>query len=219
MRPVFFWIILLTSLASSSLSWAGKLKVWHEVHKGAPSWVKAEGAFTASPEKVWNSLIRFNDYKTFMPRVQESFAISEEGLEALRQAPTRNANKLRVLAQKYKIEMQRQPGKKWDGFVFMVLDMPFPVENRWYVIHASQDETKSAQHIYQRCWDLVFGNIEAAQGCWTLKPSEDGKETVALYEDSVNPGGKVPQWATRMGATKTVPEIFESLEKVASSGI
>lgn len=202
---------------SASLVLASPVKVWHEHLKGEPSKVRAEGVIKASPEDVWENLIRFNEYSKFMPRVMESFFISKEGVEVLKTAKTRNANKLRKIALKYKLENLRVPGKKWDALVFMVLDTPFPVENRWYVIHALQDETQAAHHRYRRCWSLVVGNINSADGCWNIEPAAHPQGALSRYEDSVNPGGSVPEWVTRLGATQTVPQIFRNLERVAAN--
>ncbi len=205
---------------SASLGVASPVKVWHEHLKGEPSKVRAEGVIKASPESVWENLIRFNEYSKFMPRVMESFFISREGVEVLKTAKTHNANKLRKVAVKYKLENLRDlrvPGKKWDALVFMVLDTPFPVENRWYVIHAMQDETQAAHHRYRRCWNLVVGNIRSADGCWSIEPAAHPEEALSRYEDSVNPGGSVPEWVTRLGATQTVPQIFRNLERVAAN--
>ncbi len=175
--------------------------------------VKAEGVMQASPEEVWKHLIRFNDYSKFMPRVLESFFISSSGVEALKSAPTRNASRIRALALPYRTNVKPVSGQKWEGDVFMVLDTPFPVENRWYVIHVIQDETKAAEKTYRRCWDLVTGNIDAAHGCWNLSPSAEPAGTLARYEDSINPGGNVPDWAAKMGSRQTIPDVFRSLEK------
>jgi hypothetical protein len=95
--------------------------------------------------------------------------------------------------------------------IFMVIDTPFPVENRWYVIRSVQDETKASQKIYKRCWDFVVGNIESANGCWNLEPTEMS-ETLAHYVDNVNPGGNVPEWVSRMGAHQAMPQVFRALE-------
>lgn len=223
MRQVkmFLWFVSVAFFAIPAAwvcppeAWAASVKVRHEHQEGIPDQVKAESVVKASPEAVWSYLIRFNDYSKFMPRVIESLFISEDGIRAIQGAGTRNANKLRSVARKYKIEPSRKMGGKWEGYVFMVLDTPFPVENRWYVLKAVQDETRSREHIYRRCWNLVIGNIESAEGCWTLKPGEETSETLASYEDVVNPGGNVPEWAAKMGANQTVPQMFKSLEKMA----
>ncbi|HSA59661.1 MAG TPA: SRPBCC family protein [bacterium] len=196
---------------------ASPVKVTHDIRSDGPSQVIAEGVLRASPEKIWSQIIRFNDYATFMPHVLESFFITEKGVEGLKNAGTRNANKLRAVAKKYKVAVPRREGQKWGGLVFMVLNTPFPVENRWYVIRTVQDETKAAEHKYKRCWELVTGNIESAQGCWTFVPGVNPEETVSRYDDQADPGGNVPEWVTRMGATQTIPQMFEKVEKLAQS--
>lgn len=215
-KECFFQVLLAVFLATAP-AWASPVKVTHDIHAEGPSTVKAEGLLKATPENVWKQVVRFNDYDQFMPHVLESFFISEDGVRALKDAGTKNANKLRPVAKKFKLAVPRREGQKWSGLVFMVLNTPFPVENRWYVIRTTQDETKATMHIYKRCWELVTGNIQSATGCWTFEPGEVAGETASRYEDQADPGGKVPEWVTRMGATQTIPEMFEKIEKLAAS--
>lgn len=216
MKTVRNALVALSLLAAGSAS-ASPVKVTHDIRSDGPSQVIAEGVLRASPERIWSQIIRFNDYATFMPHVLESFFITEKGVEALKSAGTRNANKLRAVAKKYKVPVPRREGQEWSGLVFMVLNTPFPVENRWYVIRTVQDETRAAEHKYKRCWTLVTGNIESAQGCWTFAPGANPGETASRYDDQADPGGNVPEWVTRMGATQTIPQMFEKVEKLAQS--
>jgi ribosome-associated toxin RatA of RatAB toxin-antitoxin module len=206
-------LLIVTFLCALPIAHTAQVEVWHELRDNAPSAVNAEGVLSAEPEEVWEALIRFNDYSTFMPRVRESFFISPEGVTALQQAKTKNPNKIKNIAEQYKTKATRHKGKVWTGDIFMVVNAPFPVVNRWYVLHMRLDETGSAQRSFQRCWHLMVGNIDQAQGCWDLKPTAKGVKTFARYQDSIDPGGAVPKWASRMGATQTVPKIFKNLEK------
>ena len=204
--------------------WAGSaeavsVKVRHELQDGGPSRIHAEGVLNATPEAVWDYLIRFNDYSKFMPRVRESFFISLEGVERLRGSIKQGSEAARKIAENYRTEMPRKIGKKWEGMVFMALDLPFPVKNRWYIIRAIQDETQGSRRLYQRCWSFVTGNIAGASGCWNLSPTDQPTETLARYEDNINPGGHVPHWIAELGADQTVPQIFDSLERVAQVGV
>jgi hypothetical protein len=210
-------LVVLLVLFLPVVAKASPVSVTHDIRSGALSTVKAEGILKTSPEKVWAQVVRFNEYATFMPHVMESFFISQEGIEALRNAGTKNANKLRGVAKAYKIPVPRKAGGRWEGDVFMVLNTPFPVENRWYVIHSVQDETQSASHQYKRCWELVTGNIDASKGCWTFAPGATAEETSSVYEDQADPGGNVPEWVTRLGATQTIPQMFEKVEKLAQA--
>ncbi len=216
MKKIILFAVFSIASSIGALSFAADVKVSHELKPGQPSLVHAEGSIHSSPEEAWENMIRFNDYKNFMPRVVDSFFISPEGIAAIQNAGTRNANRLRHIAAPYKIDAARKSGGLWGGYVFMVIDTPFPVENRWYVLKVEQDERQRAQHVYKRCWELVDGNIEAAQGCWQIAPGADPGHARLTYNDQVNPGGKVPDWISRMGATQTVPQMFDSLEKVAS---
>ena len=216
MKRVLSFLFLI--FVVSGRAQASPVRVWHDMKDGERSKIRAEGIIKAAPEDVWSHLIRFNDYDKFMPRVIDSFFVSEEGLEALRRSQTQNGNKMRDVAKKFRSEMARRPGQSWQGYVFMLINVPFPAENRWYVLDAVQDETRSEDRIYKRCWTFVMGNIRDANGCWTLKPGPDARETETSYEDNIDAGGSIPDWMARLGARKTVPEIFHSLERVSIAG-
>lgn len=197
--------------------WASPVQVKHDIRTDGPSEVIATGVLQASPEKIWSHVIRFNEYAAFMPHVVDAFLITEEGVEAIKNAGTVNANKLRAVAKPYKTAVRRKEGGRWEALAFMVLNTPFPVENRWYVIRTTQDETEADGHKFKRCWELVTGNIDAAKGCWSFAPGASPDETSSVYEDQADPGGNVPAWVTRAGATQTIPEMFEAVEKLAQS--
>ena len=212
-KSLFTVLFVLTAAAAS----ASPVQVKHDIRSDGPSEVVATGVLQAPPEKVWAQVIRFNEYASFMPHVVDAFLINEAGVEAIKNAGTVNANKLRAVAKPFKVAVPRKQGGRWEGLAFMVLNTPFPVENRWYVIRTVQDETQSAQHRYKRCWELVAGNIDSAKGCWSFAPGANADETSSVYEDHADPGGNVPAWVTRAGATQTIPEMFEAVEKLAQS--
>ena len=207
--------LLFLSLAFSTSLFAADVKVTHDYKRDEPSLIHAVGTFEGYPDVVWENMIRFNDYASFMPRVVDSFFITQAGIDAIEHAGTRNANRLRAIARPYKVEGNRKKNGVWNGLVFMVINTPFPIENRWYVINVVQDETHAAAHTFKRCWTLIDGNIEAAEGCWQIQPDSTEGKSLLTYQDHVNPGKKIPEWVARLGATKTVPEMFESLENVA----
>ncbi|OGP14513.1 MAG: hypothetical protein A3F89_02105 [Deltaproteobacteria bacterium RIFCSPLOWO2_12_FULL_50_11] len=211
MKKIIIPFAIFALFIANSLE-AATIKVWHEMHDNAPSAVNAEGILKASPNAIWETLIRFNDFAKFMPRVRESFFITQEGVDALKKTKTNHINKIQEIARLYKTDDHRLKGGKWEGFVFMVLNTPFPVTNRWYILHTIHDESEAFQDKFYRCWNLVFGNIENAQGCWYLQPAEEPSHTFARYQDSIHPGGNVPRWAARMGATQTIPQMFKNLE-------
>ena len=195
---------------------AAHVKVRNEMVPHEPIRVIADGTLEATPKKVWENMIRFNDYASFMPHVMQSYFISEEGVNALRAIPTSKSSKAaNKLAQAYRIESPRRQGVLWNGHIFMAVNMPFPVENRWYILAVEQDERQASRQEYKRCWSYVTGNIDSAHGCWSVAPSEIEGQSQLHYEDNVSPGGHVPQWISKIGATQTVPEMFESLEKVS----
>jgi hypothetical protein len=180
-----------------------------------PGSVKGVGVMQAAPHEVWQTLSDFNTFDQFIPRVLSSHFISEEGFEAIKTAKTNNANLIKKVAKQYKVIPERKKGQKWEGLLYMTVDAPFPVVNRWYVLKAVQDESKADQNIYQRCWTLLKGNIDHSGGCWTIKPAKIADQSIVTYRDSVDIGKNVPDWVERLGATQTLPDMFESIEREA----
>ena len=208
---VLGWGVLLVSLQAHAVT---SLQVRDSYDSNGKGLVNGEGILQGSPESVWIHLSNFNNYSKFMPRVVDSFFISEQGLQKVRESmkATMNPNKMRNIAKSYKIDMPRKKGQLWSSFVFMELNAPFPVENRWYILESNFDETRASSKIFKRCWSYVVGNIESADGCWDVEPSgADG--TYLKYVDNVNPGGNVPRWVSRAAARQTIPDVFRALEK------
>ena len=88
MKKIIIPFAIFALFIANSLE-AAPIKVWHEMHDNAPSAVNAEGILKASPNAIWETLIRFNDFAKFMPRVRESFFITQEGVDALKKTKTR----------------------------------------------------------------------------------------------------------------------------------
>jgi len=97
MKKIIIPFAIFALFIANSLE-AAPIKVWHEMHDNAPSAVNAEGILKASPNAIWETLIRFNDFAKFMPRVRESFFITQEGVDALKKTKTNHINKIQEIA-------------------------------------------------------------------------------------------------------------------------
>lgn len=173
----------------------------------------AEGIIHGTPEVTWDTLYLSNEWPKFMPRNLATHYISAGGVEALRGTSARNLERLIATARQHKVDAARAIGGVWHGFMFIVMDLPFPIANRWYVIRVRHDETKSQQHQYERTWDLVFGNIDALEGGWQLEPGPQPCQTIARYQDTVDLGLKVPDLLTRMVAKLALQNTYRVLDE------
>jgi hypothetical protein len=206
-------VTFILMLVVTPVVWGAEITTWYEQNQNEPLKVYARATLDGRPAEIWRVLVNVNRHKEYMPLVYESVYIGEKGIQALTEARTNNANLLRRVARKHQINTARISGRSWEEKVFMTLDLPFPVANRWYVLTLKQDESKASRGIYQQCWSLVMGNIDEAIGCWKIKPSEIPGKTFVYYENINDAGGKVPKWMSRLGATQTTPKILKSLEK------
>ncbi len=99
--------------------------------------------------------------------------------------------------------------RETDGSVisFQSLDLPFPVRNRHYEIHAWSESP------WRVWWTYVphSGNVADHYGWWVLQPFGAGRTlgTCLLFTD---PGG-VPAWALHAGTSQTMPYIFSGLRQ------
>lgn len=213
MRRGFAIVVLL--LTGGWLQAGEPPTVKYRIAESGLSTLEADGCFNAPPEEIWQVITDSSHFKRFMPRVEESVILNDEGLEAIRSAPTRNANKLSGVARKFPLTRSSERFSPSPHLFFLVINTPFPVENRWYVLQVDQDDSQKARGFYKRCWKMLEGNTNSVEGCWRLKQGESPSQTCAEYSENTDIGGHVPQWVVKMGATVTVPQIFENVEKEA----
>ncbi|MBI2082443.1 MAG: hypothetical protein HYT76_02645 [Deltaproteobacteria bacterium] len=182
---------------------------------GKPNEMHAQGTIKASPEKVWDAIVRLNDWSSFMPRMPASFYITDEGISAIQTAGTREANLLKKVSEKYRTEVPRQSGGLWQGAVFQIVSTPFPVKNRWFVLRYTNDETLAGRQIFKQCWEMIAANVDFVRGCFLVQSDEKSGHSLVYYEEIVDLGGHVPNWVTKIGVKSTTPDVFKNLEKEA----
>lgn len=193
---------------------AGPVKVdYYKGVNGEPSIMKSEAYVQAEPGVVWNAIANINGWNEFMPKTPAAFYVSEDVIPAIQNAGTYNANRLLRIAKKYKVPVPRDEGKVWSGLVFQVINTPFPVANRWFVLRYVNDETHSAKDIYELCWDMVLSNVNTVDGCFKILPDDNPQKSRIYYQERVDLGGKVPEWVVKIGVRHTTPKLFSNLEK------
>jgi hypothetical protein len=105
----------------------------------------------------------------------------------------------------------------WPGdtvLFYNVLDMPFPVSDRWYLLEMMRDK---ATHSIS--WSQVIGNLKSTAGSWQLAPWLDGRHTLATYTTVSEPGIALPGFVLDMGLTQSLPCVIKALRKrVAQPG-
>ena len=101
-----------------------------------------------------------------------------------------------------------------------VLDAPFPVEDRQYVVRVETEnfETGSGPGWWAR-WKYVegSGNVRESTGSWTLIPLDQDR-TVVVYRVLTDPGGMLPAWIVDYAAPRTLRQVLRAVRDRVVSG-
>jgi len=174
------------------------------------------GVINVPPETVWRVIIDNNNFKKFMPRTLESLIISKEKVvKMLKKNPKKLKEINKLLNETHSLPGQyRFPIEKGVVYFYSLLDFPWPITNRWYIIKINRDETRAAENIYFDSWELEIGNLKTNQGHWLVEPFGKGC-TKATYQILIDPGGRIPKFFIDIGTKKTMPDVIRAVREQA----
>lgn len=99
--------------------------------------------------------------------------------------------------------------------VRFVLDLPWPLGNRHYVLNlVDRHETVEGKPVLVSEWTYIqgSGNINDTYGSWEMLAY--GKDrTLVRYTVFTDPGGKLPTWVRNFSTTIAVPKVIKGLRK------
>jgi len=172
------------------------------------------GVVDAPPEKVWQVITDVNHFHEFMPRTIRSQMVTPENVqEVLQKKPTQAQEVEAILGPTAPDPaLFRVPGQKYIEHLYGHVDLPWPMDNRWYVLKMQRDESHASQRRYTSSWSLIIGNLKENRGEWRLEPFGE-HQTLALYRLITDPGGPVPQFLVKQGTYVTLPKIIDSVRK------
>lgn len=176
------------------------------------------GVVDAPPEIVWQVLNDVNNFKNFMPRTRNSMAVAPEKIPVILQRGATRAEEVEQLLGPIPADpaSYRIPGGTYTVYFYSDLDLPWPCNNRWYIIKGLRNETRADQHFYQSSWSLVTGNLRENSGEWILEPFGLAK-TKAIYRLCTDPGGSIPKFLVTQGTCTTMPQIIKAVRKQAAN--
>jgi hypothetical protein len=159
---------------------------------------------SAPVDRVWAVLNRSGEFADYMPNTPVSWLIdlsvrADVGVRRKWERPALEAA----------LEGYRRAD--WPGdtvFLYSVLDVPFPVSDRWYLLEMTRD---TVAHSIR--WEQVTGNVKSNDGLWQLAPWPDSGQTLVTYTTSVEPGVAVPGFILAIGIRQSLPGIIKSLRK------
>ncbi len=155
----------------------------------------------ASVDRVWAVLMDHDRFDEFMPRYLVSDMIGSDIINRCRAGGW-------VRAEIESAAASRAGGWAGDtGYVYNVLDMPFPVADRWYLLKLVRSVPG---HTIR--WDMLAGNMRKNYGLWTLEPVGAGR-TLATYTTCSDPGISMPGFVLDIGLNSTLPGVVAALRK------
>jgi Polyketide cyclase / dehydrase and lipid transport len=174
------------------------------------------GVINVPPETVWQVITDNNNFKKFMPQTLDSLIVTKEQVaKILKKNPKKRSQIERLLNNTVSHPLPYQsPGKKWVVYFYSLLDFPWPISNRWYIIKINRDETRASENIYFDSWDLEIGNLKMNQGFWLLEPFGQGG-TKTTYQLLIDPGGHIPKFFIDIGTKVTMPGVIRAVREQA----
>ncbi len=164
----------------------------------------------APMEKVWAVIHDNNHFRDFMPRTVDSILFNPSAINhvlGLRfDHSTSNPDVLIDFIKKQEIPSMNTA----TGYFFSIIDMPWPLNNRWYIIKLTDIKE---QNRWQQSWDMVIGNVKSIQGSWILTPY--GSNTLTAYIVFTDPGFVLPDPLINLANNAVLPDIIRAVKKRA----
>ena len=165
---------------------------------------QAQATIDAPIERIWEILNDFNRYAEFLPRQVKSWIVSPEVLAEISQESGLSRRQAEYLLGPYRLDSVEGD----TVYSYNVLDMPFPVSQRWYLLETVRDVEQ-----YSLTWHQVTGNLRATTGSWQLEPLDD--KTLATYTTRSDVGISVPGFLVNLGLNQTLPDVIKALRRRA----
>lgn len=111
----------------------------------------------------------------------------------------------------------RKASQKWSSQAFMSFNLPWPLDNRWFVQTFTVDETKASEGRYRLDYEVRLGNFKALKGYWELSPIPDKPGWTEYRAQYVsNPGIAIPKFVAKKAAIISIRKDFEENKVVLS---
>lgn len=173
------------------------------------------GVIDASPHIVWEVITDNNHFKDFMPNTLESLVVDTNLIPIIRKRrPGKACQVEEIIGKAVDPNIYRVKGGKYFVYFYSLLDFPWPISNKWYIIKIDRDETRATEGIYRSSWEMAAGNLRTNQGYWLLEPYSK-QRTKATYSLLTDPGGYVPDSLINIGTTVTMPDIIQAVRRRA----
>lgn len=163
------------------------------------------GTVDAPVERVWAVVNDYAHYPDFMPNHKTTWIISPEAVAELDPGADLNRAQFEAFLEPY--QMAAAEGDT--VYLYAVLDLPFPVGKRWYLLEMTLDS-----ETHEITWHRVYGNLRSVSGSWQLEPFDEG--TIATYTTRSDVGIRVPGFLVSLGLNQTLPDVIHALRRRAA---
>jgi len=162
---------------------------------------RSQGVVRAPIERVWTVLNESNEFENYMPNYLVSWLIDRSVQpEVVCRGEWHRGELERLLAG------HRLGGWLGDTVLFYnVLDVPFPVSDRWYLLEMWRDHES-----HTIGWNQLVGNLRMTHGSWELLPWAAG-QTLATYTTVSIPGISLPRFFLDIGLNRSLPGVIRGL--------
>jgi hypothetical protein len=171
---------------------------------------RSQGVIAAPLDRVWAVLNRSGEFADYMPNFHVSWLVDRAAMGDVEPGRRWQRGELEEAVAEFRLA-------DWPGdtvLFYNVLDMPFPVSDRWYLLEMTRDK---AAHLIS--WNQVIGNLKSTTGSWQLAPWLDSRHTLATYTTVSDPGIALPGFVLDMGLNQSLPGVIRALRKrVAQPG-
>ena len=171
---------------------------------------RSQGVIAAPLDRVWSVLNRSGEFADYMPNYLVSWLIDRAALAAVGGRADWQRVELEGALGRYRVA-------DWPGdtvLFYNVLDMPFPVSDRWYLLEMTRDTVR-----HSICWDQLIGNLDANEGSWRIESWPDPGHTLATYTTISEPGIALPGFILESGLKSILPGVIAGLRnRVAKAG-
>lgn len=172
------------------------------------------GVVDAPVEKVWQVITDANHFQEFMPKTVKSRLVGPDQLKIIQQKQPTTAAAMEALLGPTPPDQAffRVPGQKYAGYFYGLMDVPFPLGDRWYLVKVLWDETQAARQIYTSSWSFLLGNLRDYSGEWKVEPFGHQK-TRLTYRVVTDTGGFVPKFIVKQFTNTTLPQVITAVRQ------
>ncbi len=164
---------------------------------------KVMGVIDAPIDQVWMVLSDYNHFYQFLPRLPVTFIVDKKAVDEINQKLHWEREELEAVLDQYRLNEVMSD----TVYFYNVLDMPFPVGDRWYLLEMVRFPAQ-----YTVRWRMVLGNMVINDGMWELSPCSNNEfQTLAAYTTCSDSGIELPRFIVNMGLKKSLPDIIKGV--------